>query len=156
MKDNRTPVSFNYRVPRELKMFVEMIEEIFLEYEDVKWSNNSSTEIGFYCRNKKLQTEYFFGIWYDLWEQFEIPLSITFKYSGVAPLQWHDKVKAYIISKNIKGVRVENFQGYTCILFEYDYFKFDSGDDVKTLSSLYYDVTEYAETIYAGVVISKG
>jgi hypothetical protein len=145
--DNKnTPFTFNTRVAKELKMFTEMISLVWEQF-DVKWSNNSHEEIGFYYRNKIRKTEYFFGIWYDLWEHYEIPLSITFKYTGKAPVQWHDKVKAYILSKNIEGIRVVNFEGYICILFEYNFFKFDSGDDIDRLSEVYCDFTEYAETI---------
>jgi hypothetical protein len=138
------PISYNGRVAREIKMFVEMIEEVYSLYE-VKWSNNSHVEIGFIYRNKSKRTNYFFGIWYDLWEQYGIPLCITLDYSGKAPNQWHDKVKKFVTENYNEGVLLKDYHGYTCILFEYSFFKFDKGDDIGNLSSLYDEVTKYAE-----------
>jgi hypothetical protein len=147
MEPTNKPITFNSRVPRELKMFIEMITDVFNEFEDVKWSNNSQFEIGFNYKNKKAGTEYFFGVWYDLWEHYEVPLAITFNYRGKAPVQWHDKLRSYIVAKNVEGIRVERFEEYTCILFEYNFFKFDGGDDIASLSAFYQEVTEYAEII---------
>ncbi len=39
--DTTQPISYNGRVARELKMFIEMMEDVFNDYEDVKWSNKS-------------------------------------------------------------------------------------------------------------------
>ena len=141
------PISYNGRVSRELKMFIEMIEDVFSEFADVKWSNKSNFEIGFYYRNKKKKTEYFFGIWYDLWEHYEIPLALTLWYYGKAPNQWHDRLKKYIRENFVKGLQIKDYEGYTCILFEYAFFKFDKGDDNKSLSDLYYKVTEQADIL---------
>lgn len=145
--DITQPISYNGRVPRELKMFIEMIEDVSYDYEDVKWSNKSYYEIGFYHRNKKKKTEYFFGIWYDLWEQYGIPLSLTLSYDGKAPNQWHDKLKKYIQTNFDEGLQIKDYEGYTCILFEHSFFKFDKGDDSKSLSDLYYKVTEHADAL---------
>jgi hypothetical protein len=141
------PITFNNRVPREIKMFIDMIEEVFEGFEDVKWSNKSWYEIGFIYRNKKKKTEYFFGIWYDLWEQYGIPLSLCLSYSGKAPNQWHDKLFKYISENYSEGLFIKNYEGYTCILFNYSFFQFDKGDDVKALSDLFYDVTEQADSL---------
>lgn len=126
-----------------------MIEDVFSEYEDVKWSNNSQYEIGFYWKDRKKRTEYFFGIWYDLWEHYEIPLSITFKFDGKAPDQWHYKLQTFIKSKYKEGILVKHYDGYTCLLFDYSFFKFDKGNDIDSLSNVYYDTTEYAENLLA-------
>jgi len=143
--DTTQPVSYNGRVAREIKMFVEMIEDVYSAYDDVKWSNKSHYEIGFYYQDKKKKTEYFFGIWYDLWEQYGIPLCITFNYNGKAPQQWHDKLKKFITNHYNEGLVIKDYEGYTCILFEYSFFKFDKGDDSSSLSDLYLKVTEYAD-----------
>jgi hypothetical protein len=141
------PISYNTRVAREIKMFIEMIEDVYYYYEDVKWSTKSNFEIGFYFRNKKKKTEYFFGIWYDLWEHYGTPLCITFSYYGKAPNQWHDKLKKFIAVNFEEGLQVKDYEGYTCILFGYSYFKFDEGNDTIRLSDLYSKVTEYADAL---------
>jgi len=139
------PASFNGRVPRELKMFIEMILGVYYQYQDVSWSKNSDYEIGFYYRNKLKGTECFFGIWYDLWEKFDIPLCMTLGYKGKAPIEWHHKLKKYIEVNYPHGIQIKMFEDYTCILFEYSFFKFDKGDDIETLSNLYYKMSEFAD-----------
>ena len=141
------PISFNPRVPRELKMFIEMTEDVYSIYEDVKWSNKSDLEIGFIYKNKKKTTEYFFGIWYDLWETYGIPLSITFSYTGKAPVEWHDKLKSFISKNMEEGIIVKDYEGWTCVLFDYSYFKFDKGNDAERLSKFYFLTTDYADSI---------
>ena len=137
MENNDRPYSFNPRVPRELKMFTEMIVELFQSYEGLKWSRDSNEEIGFYYKEKPIKCDVFFGIWYDLWEQFGIPLSIVVNYYDTAPIEFHNKLKSYIISKKIEGGRVEYFGDFTCLLFDYPFFEFDRGDDIKRLSILF-------------------
>ena len=141
------PISYNTRIARELKMFIEMIDDVYSKFEDVKWSNKSELEIGFYYRNKKKKTEYFFGIWYDLWETYGMPLSFVLNYQGKAPIQWHDNLKKFIATNFEEGLAVKDYEGYTWILFEYSYFKFDQGNDIERLSELYYKVTEYADKL---------
>lgn len=124
-----------------------MILGVYQHYEDLKWSNLSDSEIGFYHKDKKTRCEFFFGIWYDLWEHYEIPLCMTFAYDGHAPLEWHNRVKAKIRLSKTPGIRIESYQDFTCILFEYEYFKFDDGDDINRLSILYNELVDYGISI---------
>lgn len=141
------PIIYNFRIPRELKMFLEMIEYVSERFEDVKWSNKKMDEIGFIYKNKSKGTEYFFGIWFDLWEQYGIPLGLSLSYSGKAPNEWHKKVKNFILANYSSGIQIRNFENFTCILFEHSFFHFDNGDDNEKLTELYYKVTEYADSI---------
>lgn len=143
--NNSLPITFNTRVPREIKMFIEMITHVYSEFEDIKWSRKSEIEFGFTYRNKGKGTEYFFGIWYDLWEQFGVPLSLCLSYAGTSNSDWYNKMKKYISSNYNNGIILKEFDGWICILFDYSFFKFDSGDDISTLVELYYDITEYGE-----------
>lgn len=141
------PIIYNFRVPRELKMFLEMIEYVSGQFEGVKWSNKKMDEIGFIYKNKSKGTEYFFGIWFDLWEQYGKPLSLSLSYTGKAPNEWHEKIKKFVVDNYSSGIQIKNFENWTCVLFEHSFFQFDKGDDNEKLSEFYYKVTEYADSI---------
>ena len=128
-------------------MLVEIIEDVFPCVEEVKWSNKSQFEIGFNYRNKLKKTAYFFGIWYDLWEKYGIPLYITLDYGGKAPIQWHDKVKKFISDNYKEGLQEKDYEGFTCILFEHSFYQFDVGDDKEKLTKIFCEVTEYADAV---------
>ncbi|MBL7754974.1 MAG: hypothetical protein JNM44_10905, partial [Chitinophagaceae bacterium] len=118
-----------------------------VDFENLKWSRYSESEIGFYYRHKEKKTKYFFGIWYDLWEKYEIPLSLCLSKSGNGASDWNIKLRKYISENYNDGIVIKEYDGWTCILFEYSFFKFDSGDDSKALSDMFYYVTEYADQI---------
>lgn len=141
------PLTFNIRIPKEIKMFVEMIEEVYNEIENAEWSKRSDIEIGFIEKNKQKKTEHFFGIWYDLWEQFGFPLGLCLKYRGKAPTEWHEKLRTYISKRYTVGISLKQYESWTCVLFNYSFFEFDKGDDIKKLTSLYLDITKHADAL---------
>jgi hypothetical protein len=133
-KTNR-PISYNKQTPRELMMFTELIVDVWSELNKANWSNQSAIEIGFSLSNKITKSNIFFGIWFEAWESFEIPLCITIDFAGIDQQEkW--KLCKKILEKFKGGLKlVSDYQNYTLILIEHDFFNFK--DDEKRLAKLF-------------------
>ena len=123
------PISYNKRTPREIMMFTEFICEVYSEIEKPKWSNDSHAEIGFYEKNKTTGSNIFFGIWYEAWEFFGIPLCITLDYGGNSVTDKYNQIRKHIESKNEAGLYYKEFQDFALILFDHEFFNFKNDTD---------------------------
>lgn len=129
-----TPLLYNKNIARDLEDLTDLIIEVYCEIEKPSWSNQTPEEIGFYKRDKVSKSSIFFGIWYESWKFFGIPLCIAIDYQGNTPFDKIQKVKSFIIDKKIIGVRFSDFQDYALVLFDHNYFNFkDDGDRLAKL-----------------------
>lgn len=139
------PYIFNPKAAREFSVFSEIIVSVFQEFEDVTWSSRRSEELGFYFKDNPNKVKYFFGVWYDLWEYYGTPLSLVIDYWGKAPIQWHERLKLYLENTVGEHVQIVNYDGFTCLLFNYEYFEFEKNTHIDRLISLF--ETDFIEII---------
>lgn len=144
-KQIQKPLLYNIAVAREINVLTEIIVDVYGFFDNLPWSNNSHYEIGFYYKNKTSKTSVFFGIYYDSWEFFGIPLCIAVDYKGKYPVEMNQKLKKLIESKTEKGVYFKDFNDLGLILFDHDYFNFE--DDADRLSDLFEEISTFVDSV---------
>jgi hypothetical protein len=121
------------------------LAELILEVHDIfiykTWSTKKGIELGFYKTNKQTKTSVFFGIWFEAWEDFGIPLSINIDYKGKAPVEMHQKIKSYIEKKGIAGISYKNYKDLSIILIEESFFDYET--DADRLADLLEEVCHF-------------
>jgi hypothetical protein len=133
--DSNRPISYNKQTPKEILMFIEIIEDVYSETKKSSWSGKSHLEIGFYIKDKVTKSSIFFGIWFEAWESFGIPLSIVLDYGGKSATDRHNAIKKIIQGKNQSGLQFkDDYQGYALILINHEYLNFEN--DVERIASL--------------------
>lgn len=135
------PNLYDKRIPIQLSFFTELIVEVYNQYPNFFWSNDSHNEIGFYEKDKITKSEIFLGIWYESWQFFEIPLCIAIDYRGKARYEQHQKFKKYIEDKKIKGLILKDYLEYSLILFEHNFFNYEN--DPLRIINLFKDVSNF-------------
>jgi hypothetical protein len=119
------PLSYNKRTPEEIMMFTEMIENVYYLFDNARWSNNTHAEIGFYVKDKLSKTTLFFGIWFEAWKSYGIPMSIVIDYYGKDVTSRMKDIKQLIDNKTDKGLLFyPDYHSYGLILFEHIYYNF--------------------------------
>lgn len=146
MPDSK-PVIYSSRAATEFQFYIEIIEDVFEMMESGKISRHYTEEIGFYFRDKAKKTEYFFGIWYDLWRYTEVPLALTFRYFGKAPNQWHYRVQKYLRDNTEQGLKVVEYEDHTCLIFDASFFKFDDEDFIEKTATAIEKFTLHSDSI---------
>lgn len=134
-KEKNDPLSYNKKTPQEVLMFIELIVDVFNMFKKVTWSNNSHCEIGFLFKDKITKSNIFFGIWYEAWESFGIPICITLNYTGKAKTDKITEIKKFIESKSEKGLIFKSdYNDYALILFQHEFYNFKN--DAERLYNL--------------------
>ncbi|MGG9963078.1 hypothetical protein [Ferruginibacter sp. SUN106] len=140
-KQTVKPALYSKQIGHELIILTDFITDVYNEFEKLSWSNNSQFEIGFFEKDMITKSSVFFGIWYELWNHFEIPLSIVINYKGKAPVEKHQSIKRYIESKKIKGIIFKDYSNFAVILFDYDFFNYEN--DVERTTRLFEEITQF-------------
>src|SRR5439155_26493340 len=104
VKEKSQPISYNKQTPKEILMFTELIVDVYCMFKKASWSSNSQAEIGFPLKDKISKSSIFFGIWYEAWESFGIPICITLDYMGKAVTDKYNDIKKAIENKGEKGL----------------------------------------------------
>jgi hypothetical protein len=121
------------------------LAELITEVHDIfiykTWSTKKGIELGFYKSNKQTKTSVFFGIWFDAWEHFGIPLSLNIDYKGKAPTEMHQKIKSFIEKKGIAGISYKNYRDLSIILIEESFFDYET--DADRLADLVEEVCRF-------------
>lgn len=138
-KTTSKPLLYNKGVPHELMILTELIVDVHGGFEKLPWSNNSQVEIGFYQKDIITKTTIFFGIWYEAWNSFAIPLCIAIDYKGKAPFEKYQEIKSLIEMKKIQGLIFKDYQGYAMVLIDYDFYNFKNDND--RLVDLFYEIS---------------
>jgi hypothetical protein len=129
------PILYARKPAMELEYYSEIINAVYSDLFPLKWTTNYDYEIGFYERNKKLQTEIFFGIWFATWKQYEIPLCLAVNHWGEHQTQVYQKLEKDIKSKSIEGIIIKYFDDHFVLLLDENYFNHKT--DVDRISDLF-------------------
>ncbi len=127
-KKTNSPL-YSKSTARGFAQYAELITEVYDQFDTKTWSSMKDIELGFYKIDKKTKTSVFFGIWFDAWQHFEVPLSIEIDYMGAAPGEMQQKIKSYIEKKGIKGISYKNYSELSVILIEESFFDYETDAD---------------------------
>lgn len=132
---------YNGKVAKGITMFTELIRAVWERMDKARWSNDSNEEIGFYREDKIIKSSIFFGIWFEAWAHFDIPVCITLYYGGNAARDKYQAIKKILENKKEQGLFFkEDYQGYAVILFEHSYYTFEEQKDEERLLKLIHEL----------------
>lgn len=128
MRKTPNGLLYDKRIAAGINQTFDLISDVFDEYENAKWTTRRYGEYGFYDRSKETKCEIFFGVWFNLWEFFEIPVCICIDYYGTGKTAKHHQIKKWVEEKNISGIVFKDYEMYAIILFDESFFNFDESD----------------------------
>jgi hypothetical protein len=122
-------ILYTNKVATHLEYYSELIVDASFCLDKVKWSNYHDSEIGFYIKDQKHKSTIFFGMWFSVWKQFEIPLCIAIYNWDENQTDLYRKVDQLVKAKSDSLLIYKNFDEHSVILIDESYLTHENDDE---------------------------